>query len=170
MLPQSGTPPLFSMADEIAKPSLVFKRAILDEVRCKDVAKMKIFQVRAMHRRLAVKVANLCFGDAGMVNVNRVRVLHNFLADRENFRGEPYDDFPLLEHMRFQMFCVTGRLMQSSEFVDILEKANGTPVGSHGQAVLDATEGTTHTGKLILASLFCRTGKRACRRAQSIPG
>jgi hypothetical protein len=154
ILPQSGTPPLFSMADEIAKPSPVFKRAILSEVRGKEVAKMGFIQVREMHGRLAGKVAKFCFDNAGRVDVARVEAWHDFLADRENFRGSPYDNFPLLEHMRFQMFCVTGRLMQSSEFVDILEKANGTPVGSHGQAILDATKGTMRPGELILASLF----------------
>jgi hypothetical protein len=56
--------------------------------------------------------------------------------------------------MRFQMFCVTGRLMQSTEFVDTLEGANGTPLGSHGQAILDVTERIARPGELILASLF----------------
>jgi hypothetical protein len=199
LLPQSGTPPSFSMAAEITKPSRIFKRAISDEVKVILDAKAKSLQIRQkymrcvekggaasclddtemlmikkgsvvgflqaheIHVRLAGKVAKSCFDDAGMVDRAQVEAWHDFLADRENFRGAPYDDFPLFEHVRFQMFCVLGHLRKSHKFVDILEGTNVTPLGAHGQVMLEVAGGTMRPSELILTSLL------SSHRQKSLP-
>jgi hypothetical protein len=153
---------LLAVAAEITEPSKLFRHVAsnafgssnLREVRGLGVREMSVIQAREMWRQPARAIAMTCFDGAGKINMAQVTAWRNFFANRENFNGYPYDNFPLFEHVRFQMFCVLENLCESREFVNTLERANVTPLGAHGQAMFDAVGGIMQPSELILMSLF----------------
>jgi hypothetical protein len=136
-----------------------FKSKALELVRPHEVGKkISFLQAREACGRLAQDMAHYCINKDGTVNRPAVEMLHKFLANKENFQGEPWSKFPFFEHMRFQAFCVTRHLLKSSEFQNVLNESNGTQLGSNGLAMQEAMSfGQTNPmqpSNLILASLF----------------
>jgi hypothetical protein len=144
---------LLAVVAEINKPARIFEHAvssIISKVSSGVIInflkaflkalvgksnEVSFLQARDMCGCLAKSVAKSCFDDMGRVDVARVAVFRDLLAKAENFRKNPYSNFPCFEYTRFQMLRVLGHLLNSSEFRGTLEEANKTPLGDYGKTM-----------------------------------
>jgi hypothetical protein len=103
-------------------------------------------------------MANYCFDKEGNVCMPNVARLHKFLSNPDNFKGEPYSNLPLFQHMRSQALCVMDRLMNSPQFAKVLNDSNKAGLGRNGQAVQEIMSKGQNLpmppSKLIFASLL----------------
>jgi hypothetical protein len=159
---QDGMQKLSEIETKLTEPARLFRHTVSSIVESSGPPKagdigageISFSQVCEMWRCPARAIAMTCFDSNGKVDGGKVEAWRNFLADKGNFHGDPWNKRPFFEHVRFQMFCVMEHLLKSHELVNTLERANVTPLGAHGRTIRDFAGGSMRPGELILASLL----------------
>jgi hypothetical protein len=121
--------------------------------------KMTLSEAREIWQTIANEMATNCFDAKGNVDVEKLKILKEFLGDAEFFKTEPFCFIPHTELMRSQMYVVCDHLISNKNGArDLLNSAAKISVGQYGQTILDTIsqgrQPLLSPAEAMLASLF----------------